>query len=727
MKQNHEQQQPPAAIQQLLADFIHALNIARRSFSLYPPEHPQIASSNSKALQILLKLQVSRETLTFGVSPDSLFVDQQWLDKNNRVYKEFARFLYELGIASLSFSRGLVFSELLRFNQLLIGDRDSIETAGGFPALLEAQQISHIVVAPIDYSAFRARAGQTTETTARQPLWEGFLQGLLDGSLDTHGEATDWFGHLDPSIIAEALNQQLTKEVTASENFDRVASTLVEKLLEDDPAQQQPAGQQLGSLLTQLNPELRDSFLVSTLKNLDGVPDTAEQVLANFPKALLAESLHIQNRRQLNISSRLIKLVGKFSETQAPTAGYTQKKDPEALDEAVVLARLSVLFNEESQDLYMPGSYQHALQDILDKEQLGTLPEQEKQALKATLEQQSVERQCCAVIFELLDDPLTADSETALQQNLVELSRFFLDTGDFIALKEIYRRWTAHQNSNRAQATVFNEIVRADHQRPAFMAEVLDGIELWGKEKLADISAYLAVVGEPYSEPLIERLGLEKQLALRRIWMQLLEAIGVSAHQAIIPALADKRWYLVRNLLNVIGQKPDLVALKAIQQLANHPHPKVRQEVLRILLRLNPAGANRLLLKELDNSDPETQLAALEIANLSRAPEVLAKLLQLLQLEIKSTADLQLKLPLLKTLAKIGNPDCLPVLRRLLQKKGLLASRRQKQFQREIITSLADYPQRCAEPLLKELTRSRQSFQAKLAIELLQQATGERQ
>ena len=725
MNQNHAQQQHSADTLQPLNEFIHELNIARRSLSLYPPEHPQIAGSTSKALRAVMNLLLGREVVTLGVSPESLMFEQRWLDKNNRIFQGFASSLFDLGIASLSFSRGLTFSELLSFNQLLRADRDSVEAAGGFPALLEMQRISHIVIRPIDYSSFRARA--EAESASSQSLWEEFLQGVLSGNLDAQGSSADWPGQLDPSIIAAALNQRLADEIAGSKDYERLVSTLVAKLVENDPDTDDLPGRKLGSLLEQLNPELRGSFISSTLTTLEQTPTTAEQILANLPEELLTEILQRQHNRQLNISSRLVKLVDKLSTTRAPKVGYAQKSAPAALDDEVVLARLDVLFNEENQELYMPGSYQHALRDILDEDLLSSIPEEEKQALKQTLEQQSIERQCCAIIFELINEPLSTESDVTLQQNLVDLCRFFLDTGDFAALREIYLRWSAYLNSDRSRTTVFNETVLANQTRPAFIAEVLDGVELWGQEKIAEISSYIEAVGDAYSEPLIKRLGLEQQLGLRRTWMKLLEAIGVSAHQAIIPGLKDHRWYLVRNLLSVLGEQPELTSIKAIQQLANHPHPKVRQEVLRIMFRLNPATANRLLLRELNSEDPDARLAAAQIADLSRAPEVITSLLQLLQTEIGTTADLELKQQLLRALARIGNPESLPVLKQLLQKKGLITARRQKLFQLEIIASLANYPKQRALPLLKELTRSRQRHQAKLAAELLQLPAGETQ
>ena len=202
------------------------------------------------------------------------------------------------------------------------------------------------------------------------------------------------------------------------------------------------------------------------------------------------------------------------------------------------------------------------------------------------------------------------------------------------------------------------------------------------------------------------------------------DQIGVNAHQAIIPALKDERWYLVRNLLIVLGQQPDLSSIKAIQQLANHPHPRVRQEVIRILLKLNPATANRLLRKELSSIEQDSLLAAAEVAQASQDPAVVQRLHQLLQEEDNSPPRLELKRQILASLAVIGRPESLPVLKGLLKKRGLLTSRNQKQLHHAIINSLGHYPREIAEPLLKELVRGRLRHQAKLATEQLQQFSG---
>ncbi len=186
-------------------------------------------------------------------------------------------------------------------------------------------------------------------------------------------------------------------------------------------------------------------------------------------------------------------------------------------------------------------------------------------------------------------------------------------------------------------------------------------------------------------------------------------------------ALNDDRWYLVRNLLIVLGQQPESSALRIIHKFIDHPHPRVRQEAMRLLFRVNPATANRQLLKELRSRNPENLQAAIQVADLSQDPAVLSQLHELLQEKIASDSDLDIKIQLLSCLARIGHETSLTVLQGLLKQKNLLLRRRQKRFQQEIIFSIARFPGRLAEPFLRQIADRRQGSLAKLARQQLLQ------
>ncbi len=706
----------------LLTAFLHELNVARRKLSLYPPEHPQITASVGTTLTILNDLFQTSPVITLGIAPDALYFEQLWLDKEDKTNREFATYFSSLGIASISFHSGLSGPELIRFNQLLRSDRRTIEKFGGFDQLLDQQQITHITVIPIDYDAFQATQNLDGDPDSDSHLWENFLHGLHHGILDFG----DGQNGLDLTTVAAIFNRKLVGDDRERKETSLSISRFIDSniLQTSNSAEQQKNDARLVELLEKLSPEAQQEFLSSAFHSLERHHDSAPRLLQKIPAHLLRNTIAGKNRQDLNLSSRLFGLINNLAGAPIEESHFSARNKSSALPEEVVKARLDVLFCEELQDVYLPGGYQMALHSILSDNVVGTIPDEEKQQLKEELEAQSIEQNYTAIIFEVLSESLSSDQEESIQQNLLELSRYFLDTGNFVILRDIYLQWSDYLNSGRGHMSIFDEKVLANHLQMTFMTEVLDAVELWGEEKHHEIIDYVIAVGEPYSELLIERLGLAQTWDERRFWMEILDKIAGDARQMILRSLDDERWYLVRNLLVVLSRELDHNSLKKIQPLTRHPHPQVRIEALRCLFSCNPATANRQLLAELESEDSEARLAAIKIAHLGRDPQILAILHKNLEVEPDSAAELEIKQHIVQALARIGHRESLPVLRRLLKKKGLLVSRQLKQLQADIIASLAVFPDTRAEQLLKELTFGRYRQPALAALEQRRKPAG---
>ncbi|MCK5825625.1 MAG: HEAT repeat domain-containing protein [Desulfuromusa sp.] len=697
----------------LLTGFLHELNISRRQLSLYPPEHPQIATSVKRTMDILEDLFRSNPVITLGIAPDALYFEQLWLDKKDSTHQEFAKFFSGIGIASISFRWGLDGAELIRFNQLLCAKRENTKSLGDLDQLFEQHRIEHIAVLGIDYDAFQASPDFTKkDPAAGKQLWENFLHGLHSGILD--------FGDLDSTleigVIADIFNQKLVGNQTEREQSSHSINLFIENSIRAKGTSQSISenDKKLTMLLDRLTPAAQQEFLNNTFQALEKHRDQAPEVLQKIPRQLLQNSIIGKDRQALKLSSRLFGLINKLATGQNQTEQRLVKTTATPLSEQMVRARLDVLFSEEQQEQYLPDSYQSALHDILNDNITGTIPEAEKEKLRAQIENQSAEENCTAIIFELLQNQLEPEHEKAVEQNLLELSRFFLDVGDFINLRKIYTNWSQYLDNRHSAASIFDEKVLSNHTQSTFMAEVLDGIDLWGEEKHQEITDYVIVVGEPYSESVIEYLGQAREWLERQLWMKILEGIGGDAQQMIEKFLTDERWYLVRNLLIILGKDLGPRNLKVIHKLLNHPHPKVRLEVVRNLLSCNPATANRQLSQELDSPDPEAQSAAVQIADLSQDLNVLSILHKMLGTPVNSDIELELKKQIVKTLTRIGNQESLPVLRRILQKQGIFVSRRIKQLQIEILDNLTIFPGASADKLLQELAGGKYKQQVKL-------------
>ena len=705
----------------LLTAFLHELNISRRKLSLYPPGHPQVTASVGITLDILNELFYSNPVITLGITPNTIYFEQLWLEKEDSTHQEFAKFFSALGVASISFHKGLKDSELISFNQLLGSDHKSIKSFNNLEKSLDQQQVKHISVISIDYDAFQGNQDITEQGTGKESrLWENFIHGLHHGIIDFG----DLESTLDLNVVANIFNQKLVGSQTEREQSSRSIDLFIENSIQLRGGSQTKTDKKLVTLLEKLSPVAQQKFLNSALHALDRHQEAAPDILQKIPSSLLQNTIAGKNRQDLNLSSRLFGLIDNLANVPTQVSHRNIKAKSTALSEDMVRARLDVLFSEEQQDLYMPGNYQAALHNILSDNIVGSIPEEKKQQLKVQIESQSVEQSCAAIIFELLAKNFDSDQEEPVQQNLLDLSRYFLDTGDFVSLRKIHNNWSKYLCSGHSSASIFDEKVLANHTQTTFMSEVLDGIDLWEEEKHQEIADYIIAVGEPYSELVIESLGLAPKWSERQLWMEILEGIGGDAQQMIVRALKDERWYLVRNLLIVLGKDLDPNSIRVIHQLVDHPHPKVRLEVIRILFSCNPATANRQLLKELQSKDYEARSSAVQIADFSRDTTVLTILHKELSSDPTSDAELELKKQVIRTLTRIGNKDSLPIFRRVLQNKGLLISRRIKKVHVEILQNLALFPGTSVQKLLQELTLGKHKQLAKQALEQRQEFSG---
>jgi hypothetical protein len=711
----------------LLSDFIYDLNIARRKLTLYPENHPQIANSCTIVVNILKKLCQFREEITLGIAPDALLFEQNWLDESNPVYRDCARFFSIRNVASISFRQTLEVDELIRFNQILSRDKQILEAEGGLAVQVEHAQIKNIVTIPVDYSHFQMGNTDLNHTEmGLDGLWETFLHGLIKDKLDQGGQVAGLSDSLDAELVAQILNQSSIQNSGKRNDYNQTISSFVSKLNDNSNQANNEMGEQLNTLISNLTPDLKRDFLNSTFKALGETPEVSDKLLASLPQELITESLAQHNCEQLNISTRLVDLLGQFSTTTSQHGSRNVKALASPLSDEILKARVEILLLEDNHDEYIPNDYQKALSKILTGQVKSNIEQKVAQRLQKNLKKQSVERQCCAILFNMLNNRVTPEIELQIQDNLSELARFFLETGDFISLQEIFISWSAYLYSGNANARFLDEKVLADQTRESFMNEVLESIELWGQDKYDEVCHYINEIGEPYAELLIERLGREEQMSLRKTWMKILVELGSKGHQIILQTLNDKRWFLVRNLLIVLGQQRDAIPMKAVHQLTNHTHPKVRQEALRIIFRHNPATANRMLLKELSSGDKEALFSAIQLAECSQDAKVLHQLHQLIQAEIHSEEELRLKKQILDTLAYLRKPESIPVLAKLLKRKGFIRSRRQKEFQQEIIKRLGAYPQQASEPLINSIINGRDRTHIQLAkIQLQNYKTAE--
>lgn len=706
---------------QLLSDFIYELNISRRHLATYPPGHPMIISATEKVLLLLEQLFDYRTTISFGIAKNALLFDQRWLDKNNPVYRDFATALSRLGIAAIHFHRQPTTAELNSVNQLLRADRQTIADRGGFKPLLEQLQVTHIEITAIDYNAFHSTdEDQLTIDATELPLWQDFLTALFDDSLEPTPGAKQTGQKFDPQIVAEILNHKFANDEAATEqNYHQAISSFISKLSNFE--QQDQLGSQFGSLINQLNPELKRLFLNSTFRNLDHHEEAGAELLGNFPSELVVSTLEEANQNRLSISGTMLNLLGRLSAQQQRDSRQSLTSDKGYRHEDDTGLHLRTIFREEETEKFTPDSYQQTLNTIVSFAQNLQLPQDEIALLQQSMAELSIERHTSTIIFQLLETELSDIQYQGLQHNLVELARYFLEVADFCALRELHCSLLDYCHRHPQADPQHTATILETLQSPAFQQEVLDSLQRWGQDKQQQIRDYLQATGDSFAKTLVARLAEEPTQTLRRFYLNVLTNMGSSAHSAIYAALQDRRWYLVRNLVAVLRMQKIAVDLNRILPLESHPHLRVNQEVLKLLFQNDRNRADQLLLKQLGSTDNELRLHAAQLAELSNDPAVIEQLLHLLINEKLTEDSLPLKIQVIKALGITGQEHVLTSLAKLLFKRKFFGAARLLQLQLEILNQLDRYPNQAVKPLLQKLALSRRGKLSALATKKLQQ------
>ena len=108
------------------------------------------------------------------------------------------------------------------------------------------------------------------------------------------------------------------------------------------------------------------------------------------------------------------------------------------------------------------------------------------------------------------------------------------------------------------------------------------------ERQLTLVAQYLGLVARGAVQEFIALLGEERDRQVRARMCQVLAKVGPSIVPTLMGWLEDPRWFLVRNVVHVLGKIGDDAAFNPVVRLLGHPHMRVRIEALRTLALIAP-------------------------------------------------------------------------------------------------------------------------------------------
>lgn len=432
------------------------------------------------------------------------------------------------------------------------------------------------------------------------------------------------------------------------------------------------------------------------------------------------EALQETSRSESYVPPMILDLLQKLAASGAGRPGKLQELVGTVSDEEVA-RKFGVIFREDELDKFIPEEYQRALRTIVASDRITAEDEHELIELKETLEGHSVETQVGAIILEMMNAPAEDWFKEVLERNISDLCQYFLDSGDFATLLSLYEKITS---GGAVADSGTREDILDTFGRTEFAEEVVLGPVVWGKAKFEEIGRFILRVGEPFVEPLYNRLAGEENISLRRFYMDLLIEMGEAARDAALLRLGDSRWYVVRNLLIILRTLGDPTVVKHLYRLIPNGHPKLRQELLKTLLQFRDPEGERLLAQDLGSASDELRLNAIQISGKSGNPAVLNYLITVVGSGGLSAAEFEMKKAALYALAEIGDSRALPCLEGVLKGRSLFSSAMLNRFKAEVVRTLDRYASPEAGRMLQQIAAGGNKELARVAGDLLRGMQG---
>lgn len=236
-------------------------------------------------------------------------------------------------------------------------------------------------------------------------------------------------------------------------------------------------------------------------------------------------------------------------------------------------------------------------------------------------------------------------------------------------------------------------------------------------EGLAD---YLKQLPWAAIDPLISSLGELEQYQARRVFCKVLAELGKEQIDLIAKGLDDERWYVVRNIVKILGELENPRIINYLKKTIRHPDYRVRKETLEAAARVDSNESIDFMILALSDPDAKIQVNSLRYLvekKYSRAFLAIENIIK--NKKFKERPPEQLR-EFLEAYAILGQTKAFSHLKSLITKRLFFASGNDVRLKIYAVNSLARINTIESAQLLKKLVSSRNKKLASAAMRAIQ-------
>jgi hypothetical protein len=634
----------------VMRNFISAIRIMK----LYPSNNPAYFKSISKSFESLENYLKTHHEFHISVNKSHFIIGNKPFEKDADLYIHIAQDLFGKGIRGVAFTAGLTEPELIEFYKGLVMSIEEIEMKSGISSILWENGVTNIKVTESGLddvvvsqkthggkariSAEKADRPLTSkEYTVATPINFQNRKLILDGLI------------VDPvtfgANMIEFAKQTMLEYETVEDRLLTLYKEAGLKIDEEHPQQCDILYESLAKSVLALDSSYRNSFIINKLyAEMDA--ELANKNAEDPQRQLPDDIQEIQSGRfstdwtVAQLSNLLKKSAAKKAAPLTPKTPHLKwKSTPIPYDIIMMVKDTKVYSDDELTEL---------------------------KTISTAGKESDIARASVDTLISLISQVKNPQNEkpnegdilrfSSLISQLENMLSYLLKKRDYEYAIRIVESFYIKVDPE-FQPRMSDAIIKASDK--SFIQTAIDQLKNSQKNSPEYKSAhlYLSSFEKESTEVLLKLLAEEKDRTTRFFYLDMVKEIGRNQMGLLESYLSDVRWYIVRNIVNILGDIKAYQSMALFLRVADHQNVRIRQEVIRGLINIGGKKAANVLVKFLKDKDDEVIKTAIrafsEFPNISfEETKLLEDFLECQPINKKRKA---ITLEAIKVLGKIGD------------------------------------------------------------------------
>ena len=410
----------------------------------------------------------SETRITFAATKKVLILNGHVIESKSSHVHDFALFLNQRGIGSLTIESEISPDELQRFYRLALSMPPSTQLYQNSEIEQQINALEHVRVTQLDFSGVQISADGISSSDLPPEkittLWQEFMLNMLPPEMQHERDSAlmDTTQSYDPESFKKFCQKY---KVTAARVLQSYEATLKENFSDVEEEVRGLSAKQaflksMQGAMSDFSKDLKDQLLGMTVSHMNSIQDETalEEILFSMPGEMIVEALEGFSAKKQQISPALTKLLGSMSraQEQRPADMTPQMHD-------LAREKIQTLFNKERYEKYVPEDYSDILQSI-SAGLLSTDPDRphsfDTDKYLPSIEETSINRDITIALVSLIDDDRNEQVYAELSMKLSRMVPGLLESADYALLVSMFKILAKHA-ANKNDSHLRNAATKA--------------------------------------------------------------------------------------------------------------------------------------------------------------------------------------------------------------------------------------------------------------------------